>query len=144
MKKTQAPPSEANFRPDCQLAISVLGRGKNMKFGVGVHLRDISGRASVRYRKFLGKIPANAALSQALLAAIEQCVRLHKEKLEIFLEDDRICKRLVGLPGQKQLKDELDPIRMKLQEVRMFRVILGSAEEMRVARELAEASFERD
>lgn len=133
------------FRPDCQIALALRERGDSGKRALGCELRDVSGRAGVKYRKFLGKVDYHAAIGHAVLGALALATRLHKEKPELLVEDSGIAQALAaGLPGEKLLKEAGPEIKLKIGEFRNFRARVGSTQELALARELAERAFARD
>ena len=140
MSDTTKPPF---IRPDCRVALVLSERGS--RHALGCEILDASGRAGVKYKKFLGKGDYDTVLSEAVLAALAVASQFHKEKPEVLLEDAALASAIdAGLPGEKQLKEERARLKMKLGEFRSVRARVGTSEEMAGARELAESAFERN
>ena len=131
------------FNPTCKIYLAIAEKGNPAKRGFAVILSDSSGRASVKFTKFLGKCSREEAGLCGALLGLAQAQRLKKEKIEVIIEDNRLKELITDIHTgpEKKLKNITSGVKMKLREFPFSIVRVGAAEELKEVMERAATIF---
>ncbi|MFH0948705.1 MAG: ribonuclease HI family protein [Elusimicrobiota bacterium] len=101
-----------------ELVIHIDGasRGNPGPSGIGIVVRDISGKIIKNVKKYIGIVTNNTAEYTAFLTAIDEAEKLGANKIKIFLDSELVHKQYLGeyRTNDKNLKELLKKIREKI------------------------------
>ncbi|MFH1541196.1 MAG: ribonuclease HI family protein [Elusimicrobiota bacterium] len=88
-------------------------RGNPGPSGIGIVIKDVSGKIVKNVKKYIGIATNNIAEYNALLVAFEEAKKLEADKIKIFLDSELVCKQYLGeyKVKDKNLKEILEKIR---------------------------------
>lgn len=100
-----------------ELVIHIDGasRGNPGPSGVGIVVKDISGKVVKNIKKYIGIVTNNTAEYSAFLTALGVAEKLGASKIKIFLDSELVYKQYLGeyRTNDKNLKEHLKKIREK-------------------------------
>lgn len=107
------------FNPQATLQIHISREGKGSRHVVQVSLVDASGKASATMEKtYRSNSPAEVALD-SLHGAVDQALRLKKEKIYISINSKGLVERLQA--ESKNRDSDEDPVLLLKQKLTQFR-----------------------
>ncbi|MBU2530857.1 MAG: ribonuclease HI family protein, partial [Elusimicrobia bacterium] len=95
--------------------IDGASRGNPGPSGIGIVVKDISGKVVKNIKKYIGIVTNNAAEYSAFLTALGEAEKLGANKIKIFLDSELVFKQYLGeyRTDDKNLKEYLKKIREK-------------------------------
>ncbi|MDO8734498.1 MAG: ribonuclease HI family protein [Elusimicrobiota bacterium] len=100
-----------------ELVIHIDGasRGNPGPSGIGIVVKDISGKVVKNIKKYIGIVTNNTAEYSAFLTALVEAEKLGANKIKIFLDSELVYKQYLGeyRTNDKNLKEHLKKIREK-------------------------------
>jgi len=100
-----------------ELVIHIDGasRGNPGPSGIGIVVKDISGKVVKNIKKYIGIATNNTAEYSAFLTALAEAEKLGADKIKIFLDSELVYKQYLGeyRTNDKNLKEHLKKIREK-------------------------------
>ena len=100
-----------------ELVIHIDGasRGNPGPSGIGIVVKDISGKVVKNIKKYIGIVTNNTAEYSAFLTALGEAEKLGASKIKIFLDSELVYKQYLGeyRTNDKNLKEYLKKIREK-------------------------------
>ncbi|PKM92730.1 MAG: ribonuclease H [Elusimicrobia bacterium HGW-Elusimicrobia-4] len=101
-----------------ELVIHIDGasRGNPGPSGIGIVVKDISGKVVKNIKKYIGIVTNNTAEYNAFLTALGEAKKLGANKIKIFLDSELVYKQYLGeyRTNDKNLKKYLKKIREKV------------------------------
>jgi len=100
-----------------ELVVHIDGasRGNPGPSGIGIVIRDISGKVVKNIKKYIGIVTNNMAEYNAFITALDEAEKLGANKIKIFLDSELVYKQYLGeyRTNNKNLKEYLKKIREK-------------------------------
>ena len=100
-----------------ELVIHIDGasRGNPGPSGIGIVVKDISGKVVKNIKKYIGIVTNNTAEYSAFLTALCEAEKFGANKIKIFLDSELVYKQYLGeyRTNDKNLKEYLKKIREK-------------------------------
>lgn len=107
--------SEANGMKELVIHIDGASRGNPGPSGIGIVVKDISGKVVKNIKKYVGIATNNTAEYSAFLTALGEAEKFGADKVKIFLDSELVYKQYLGeyRTNDKNLKEHLKKIREK-------------------------------
>ncbi|HAX61827.1 MAG TPA: ribonuclease H [Elusimicrobia bacterium] len=114
-------------------------RGNPGPSGIGVVIKDISGKVVGTVKKYIGITTNNVAEYSAYICALDEAKKLGADKIKIFLDSELVYKQYLGeyRTNDKNLKEYLKKIREKEKKFLSVEVIHIPRENNKEADKLA-------
>ena len=132
-----------NFKASCLIKIVQVEKGKPAKRGVGIWLVDESKKAHIHFGKFFGKIKLDQVAINSLTLALEQALRLQKEKIELQVANDQFGNFIYHLFEQKKFPRNLQGLEGLVLKFPFFRLLFVTNKELTGVIETAEGTLNR-
>ena len=119
--------------------IDGASRGNPGPSGVGVVIKDASGKVIKNIKKYIGVATNNVAEYNAFLCAIDEAKKLGFTKIKIYLDSELLCKQYLGeyRTIDENLKTLLRKIKEKVKDFSDIEVVHIPREKNKEADKLA-------
>lgn len=79
-----------------QIFVDGAARGNPGPAGMGIVIKDVSGRIIASHREYLGSMTNNQAEYSALIKALELASRLGSDRLKVISDSELLVKQITG------------------------------------------------